>query len=97
MPTRESGYTDLVYGIIKGARGPQRANKLSGQGCFADPVLLKSDGFPTYHLANVIDDHHMKITHVIRAVVSCPNLSIAEGPYPNKILARNGCRRRLNM
>ncbi len=29
-------------------------------------VLLKSDGFPTYHLANVVDDHHMGITHVLR-------------------------------
>ncbi|HOV64609.1 MAG TPA: glutamate--tRNA ligase, partial [Spirochaetia bacterium] len=32
-----------------------------------DPVLLKSDGFPTYHLANVIDDHLMQITHIMRA------------------------------
>jgi glutamyl-tRNA synthetase len=32
-----------------------------------DPVLLKSDGFPTYHLANIIDDHLMGITHVMRA------------------------------
>jgi nondiscriminating glutamyl-tRNA synthetase len=31
-----------------------------------DQVLMKSDGFPTYHLANVIDDHLMGITHVIR-------------------------------
>ena len=31
-----------------------------------DQVLLKSDGFPTYHLANVIDDHLMGVTHVIR-------------------------------
>lgn len=31
-----------------------------------DQVLLKSDGFPTYHLANIVDDHLMKITHVIR-------------------------------
>ena len=31
-----------------------------------DKVLLKSDGMPTYHLANVVDDHLMKITHVIR-------------------------------
>ena len=31
-----------------------------------DFVLLKSDGFPTYHLSNVVDDHLMKITHVIR-------------------------------
>jgi glutamyl-tRNA synthetase len=32
-----------------------------------DQVLIKSDGFPTYHLANVVDDHLMKITHVVRA------------------------------
>ena len=31
-----------------------------------DLVLLKSDGFPTYHLANVIDDHLMRVTHVLR-------------------------------
>jgi glutamyl-tRNA synthetase len=32
-----------------------------------DAILLKSDGYPTYHLANVIDDHLMAITHVLRA------------------------------
>ena len=32
-----------------------------------DPILLKSDGFPTYHLANIVDDHLMHITHVMRA------------------------------
>ncbi|MBI2922754.1 MAG: glutamate--tRNA ligase [Planctomycetes bacterium] len=32
-----------------------------------DQILLKSDGWPTYHLANVVDDHLMEITHVIRA------------------------------
>jgi len=32
-----------------------------------DQVILKSDGFPTYHLAHVVDDHEMQITHVIRA------------------------------
>ncbi|MGH1334488.1 MAG: glutamate--tRNA ligase [Aureispira sp.] len=31
-----------------------------------DKVMLKSDGMPTYHLANIVDDYHMKITHVIR-------------------------------
>ena len=31
-----------------------------------DQILIKADGFPTYHLANVIDDHLMKITHIIR-------------------------------
>ncbi|MDR2658774.1 MAG: glutamate--tRNA ligase [Spirochaetaceae bacterium] len=32
-----------------------------------DPVLIKTDGFPTYHLANVVDDHLMEISHVLRA------------------------------
>lgn len=31
-----------------------------------DQILIKSDGYPTYHMANVVDDHLMKITHVIR-------------------------------
>lgn len=31
-----------------------------------DQVMIKSDGFPTYHFANVVDDHLMKISHVIR-------------------------------
>lgn len=32
-----------------------------------DFILLKSDGYPTYHLANIVDDHLMEITHVLRA------------------------------
>jgi len=32
-----------------------------------DPVLIKSDGYPTYHFANVVDDHAMEVTHVMRA------------------------------
>ena len=32
-----------------------------------DPILLKSDGFPTYHLANIVDDHLMHVSHVMRA------------------------------
>ncbi|KAI9916151.1 hypothetical protein PsorP6_017939 [Peronosclerospora sorghi] len=31
-----------------------------------DQVLMKSDGYPTSHLANVVDDHAMRISHVIR-------------------------------
>lgn len=31
-----------------------------------DTVLIKSDGFPTYHFANVVDDRHMEISHVLR-------------------------------
>lgn len=36
---------------------------------FDDAILMKTDGFPTYHLANVVDDHLMNITHVIRGSV----------------------------
>ncbi len=32
-----------------------------------DQIILKSDGYPTYHLASVVDDHEMEVTHVIRA------------------------------
>lgn len=39
-----------------------------------DSVLFKTDGFPTYHLANVVDDHLMKISHVIRAEEWLPSL-----------------------
>jgi glutamyl-tRNA synthetase len=39
-----------------------------------DQVLIKSDGFPTYHLANVVDDHYMGITHVIRGEEWLPSL-----------------------
>ncbi len=52
----ETGFKDRLRGEIKFAN--------SG---IDDQVLLKSDGFPTYHLANVVDDHLMGITHVIRA------------------------------
>lgn len=34
-----------------------------------DYIIMKRDGFPTYHFANVVDDRHMKITHVIRGAV----------------------------
>lgn len=41
-----------------------------GTDAYDDPVIIKSDGHPTYHFANVVDDHHMQITHVIRGEVS---------------------------
>ncbi len=41
-----------------------------------DPVLLKSDGFPTYHLANVVDDHLMGITHILRAQEWLPSTPV---------------------
>jgi glutamyl-tRNA synthetase len=43
-----------------------RGNVTFDTGLLDDKVLLKADGFPTYHLANVVDDHLMKISHVIR-------------------------------
>ncbi len=39
-----------------------------------DFVILKSDGFPTYHLAHIVDDHFMKITHVLRGDEWLPSL-----------------------
>lgn len=51
----EIKFTDLIRGNVK-----INTNQVD------DQVLLKSDGFPTYHLANVIDDHLMNITHIIR-------------------------------
>lgn len=49
---------DLVYGSIDYEPVDQEG----------DPVILKMDGFPTYHLANVVDDHMMVMTHVLRGV-----------------------------
>ncbi|MGI9255347.1 MAG: glutamate--tRNA ligase [Salinispira sp.] len=48
---------DAVLGTVRRAR----------RDISPDPVLLKSDGLPTYHLASVVDDHLMEISHVIRA------------------------------
>lgn len=48
-------FDDIIHGRV------QFENKL-----IDDQILLKSDGYPTYHLANIVDDHLMKITHVIR-------------------------------
>ncbi len=46
-------FTDLVRGEVHAPRPD-------------DQVIVKADGFPTYHLANVVDDHEMAITHVVR-------------------------------
>jgi len=52
----QTRFKDLIYG-----------NVVFGNNTLDDFVLLKSDGYPTYHLANVVDDHAMEISHVIRA------------------------------
>ena len=46
-----------------------------------DKVLFKSDGMPTYHLANVVDDYLMKITHVIRGEEWLPSLALHQLLY----------------
>lgn len=62
VPDTYPEFQDLVYGKIGSNLRPARR---PNEG-YEDPILLKSDGLPTYHLANVIDDHHMQITHVVR-------------------------------
>lgn len=52
-----TAFEDLLLGKVK------RENR----DISPDPILMKGDGFPTYHLANVIDDHLMEITHILRA------------------------------
>ena len=46
-----------------------------------DKVLFKSDGMPTYHLANIVDDHLMDITHVIRGEEWLPSLALHQMLY----------------
>ncbi len=52
----ETRFSDLVKGEV-----------IFDNSTLDDFVLLKSDGYPTYHLANVVDDHLMEITHIMRA------------------------------
>lgn len=55
VPEGKTSWNDLIHGTI------EFKNEV-----LDDSVLLKSDGFPTYHLAVVVDDHLMKISHVLR-------------------------------
>lgn len=68
LPDPYPQFFDLVHGKV--AIKSQKNIGVQSPPVFMDPVLLKSDGFPTYHLANVVDDHYMKITHVVRGSVS---------------------------
>jgi glutamyl-tRNA synthetase len=62
--------TDIIRGEIK-----IDTNTLD------DKVLFKSDGMPTYHLANIVDDHLMDITHVIRGEEWLPSLALHQQLY----------------
>jgi len=52
----QTGFNDLIWGDV-----------VFENSTIDDLVLLKSDGYPTYHLANIVDDYLMGITHVLRA------------------------------
>ncbi|KAK9540708.1 hypothetical protein VZT92_003145 [Zoarces viviparus] len=49
-------FQDLIFG-----RNHHEVAQVEG-----DPVVMKADDFPTYHLANIVDDHYMRISHVLR-------------------------------
>jgi glutamyl-tRNA synthetase len=52
----QTRFNDIIYGDV-----------VFEHNTIDDFILLKSDGYPTYHLANVVDDHAMEVSHVIRA------------------------------
>ncbi|QLL34041.1 hypothetical protein HG536_0F03660 [Torulaspora globosa] len=60
-PDRYPPFKDLLHGVVD----IQPQVNINDRR-YDDPILVKSDNLPTYHFANVIDDHLMKITHVIR-------------------------------
>lgn len=63
VPEGKTTFNDMIHGSITISN-----NEVD------DQILLKSDGYPTYHLANVVDDHLMGVTHVIRAVEWLPSV-----------------------
>jgi len=66
MPENEDiSFSDLIRGEI-----------IVNSSTLDDKVLYKSDGMPTYHLANIVDDHLMEISHVIRGEEWLPSLPL---------------------
>ncbi|KAL0066271.1 Glutamate--tRNA ligase mitochondrial [Marasmius tenuissimus] len=65
-PPKRPDTHDLVFGHVKDAHSS----------IATDPILLKSDWLPTYHLASVVDDHEMGITHVLRGEEWLPSLTL---------------------
>jgi len=59
VPPTRTPAVDMIFGQLRDAHASLAT----------DPILLKSDLFPTYHLASVVDDHEMGITHVLRGEV----------------------------
>ena len=59
IPKGKTTFKDLVHGKV-----------VFDNSVIDDQVIMINDGFPTYHFANVVDDHLMGISHVIRGEVS---------------------------
>ena len=55
IPRGKTEFKDLIHGKV-----------VFDNDTVDDQVIMKSDGYPTYHFANVVDDYEMKISHVIR-------------------------------
>ena len=64
-----AGETFRLHDIIRG-------NISVDTSTLDDKILMKNDGMPTYHLANIVDDHEMAITHVIRGEEWLPSLPL---------------------
>lgn len=78
---REEGTPQVVRLMLPENRTVSVTDMVRGEVSFntesmADAVLLKSDGFPTYHLAMAVDDHFMGISHVIRSEEWLPSLPL---------------------
>ena len=76
---RESGAEHVIRLLVPITGDTRTSDLIRGESVFAnrtidDQILVKSDGFPTYHLANIVDDHLMEITHVIRGEEWLPSL-----------------------
>ncbi|VAV86099.1 Glutamyl-tRNA synthetase, partial [hydrothermal vent metagenome] len=68
--------TDIIRGHITFKTIEEDTNSGIDARLLDDKILFKSDGMPTYHLANIVDDHLMKITHVIRGEEWLPSLPL---------------------
>lgn len=69
-PDEDIHFDDMIRGHI-----------VVNSGTLDDKILFKSDGMPTYHLANIVDDHLMEISHVIRGEEWLPSLPLHVSLY----------------
>ena len=74
----------FVLGLVwdyRNCRGQNKGKIKINSDEIDDKILIKADGMPTYHFANVVDDHHMKISHVIRGEEWLPSLPLHQLIY----------------